>query len=371
MDFGFNEEQEQLRAQVRRFVETECPLDRVRQVMEAEAPYDAELWRKMSELGWQALVVPEEHGGLGLKWEDLVVVAEEMGRGLFPSPFIANALATRAIVALGDDAQKARWLPAIASGRLVTTLALLEESDLLDERGIETTAEPDGGEAVLSGVKMFVPYGQAAGLLLVAAREAGGVSLYGVAADAPGVTIEPLVLVDGTQRAARVELDGVAVAAGDRLGIAGGVWPALETIVDAGTVALAAEMVGAADAAVALATDYAKVRKQFGQAIGRFQGIKHKLAEHLVRVESARSLVYYASWAVDNTEDARRNVSMAKASASEALDGAGEDCIHVHGAIGYTWECDAHLYYKRGRYCRNLLGSPDYHRERVLTSQGL
>lgn len=371
MDFGFSADQEQLRAGVRRFLDAECPLDRVRQVMSAREPYDTGLWEKTSALGWPGLTIPEEFGGLGLAWEDLVVVAEETGRTLYPSPMLASAAAARAIAALGSTEQKQHWLATVASGELVATLAVLEESDDLSEAGVELAAVKSGSGIVLSGKKMFVPWGQAAGLLLVAAREAGGVSLFAVPSDAPGVSVTPLRLIDQTMRAAEVLLDGVVVDEGARLGKPGAAWAELEKALDAYTVALSAEMVGAADAALRLTTDYAKVRRQFGELIGKFQGVKHRLAEILVDVESARSLVYFASWAVDNLADARAHVSMAKAYASIALDRAGEDGIQIHGAVGFTWECNAHLYYKRGRYCRSLQGTPEYHHERLLQAQGL
>ncbi|MEE8312272.1 MAG: acyl-CoA dehydrogenase family protein [Candidatus Binatia bacterium] len=374
MDFGFTDEQVQLADQVRRFVDAECPLDRVRELIDAEAAYDPALWSKISGLGWTALIVPEAHGGLGLRWEDLVVVAEELGRGLFPSPFLSNAVAARTLSRMGDGNQKDRWLPDIAAGTLIATLAVLEPGDVLDESGVELTARAAGGRVTLSGEKMFVPDGASAGLLLVAAREGAGTSLFAVPADSPGVAVEPLELTDPTQAAARVVFDEVSVSEAERLGSAGGAWPEIARALDALTVAASAGMVGTADAAVALATEYAGVRKQFGEIIGKFQGVKHALAEIHVDVESARSLAYYASWAVDNLESPQeiaRSVSMAKAAASEALDRAGEECVQIHGAIGYTWECDAHLFYKRGRYSRNDLGSPERHLERVLASQGL
>ncbi len=371
MEFGFSADQEQLKAGVRRFLDAECPLERVRTIMASREAHDVGLWKKTAELGWQGLVIPEEFGGLGLAWEDLVVLAEETGRTLFPSPLLADAAAARALGALGTPAQKDRWLPAIARGERIATLAVLEDSDDLSEAGIELAAEPSGSGVVLTGRKMFVPWGQAADLLLVAAREHGGVSLFAVPAGAAGVTITPLRTIDQTMRAAEVVFDGVAADADSRLGRPGGAWQELARVLDAATVALAAEMVGAADAALRLATEYAKIRKQFGQPIGRFQGVKHRLAEILVDVESARSLVYFASWAVDNAADARGHVSMAKAYASIALDRAGEDGIQIHGAVGFTWECDAHLYYKRGRYCRSIDGSPEYHHERLLAVQGL
>lgn len=371
MNFGFSEDQEQLRAQVRRFLDTECPMERVRQVMALTEPHDRALWARIAALGWPALTVPEAHGGLGLSWEDLVVIAEEMGRTLFPSPLLSSAIATRAIVLMASERQKARWLPPIASGESIATLAVLEGSDDLSVAGVELVAENNGEQIVLTGTKMFVPYAHAADLLLVAAREQGGVSLFAVPAGAAGMTITPLRLIDPTKRAAQVVLEAVAVDPSDRIGEPGSAWSDISAVLDAGTVALAAEMVGAADAALHLASEYAKVRKQFGHPIGRFQGVKHRLAEIFVDVEQSRSLVYFASWAVDHQSDPRAAVSMAKAYASQALDRAGEEGIQIHGAIGFTWECDAHLYYKRGRYCRSLDGSPEYHHERLLAAQGL
>jgi alkylation response protein AidB-like acyl-CoA dehydrogenase len=377
MDFGFTDEQTQLAEQVRRFVAAECPLDRVRAMVEGDSRHDSNLWGKMAGLGWTALVVDEAHGGLGLQWEDLVVVAEELGRGLVPSPFVSCASAARALGRLGSAEQKQRWLPSIADGSLVATLAVLEPSDVPDSEAIATAAKPDpqaAGAVHLSGEKMFVADAETAGLLLVAAREGNGVSMFAIPTDAPGVNIEPLALLDPTQSACRVTFDDVAVGADHRLGEAGAAWDETSLAIDAETVALSAVLVGSADAAVTLAAEYAKVRQQFGQLIGKFQGIKHALAEIHVDVESARSLTYYASWAIDNLEDRSelgRYVSMAKAVASEAVDRAGEECVQVHGAIGYTWECNAHLFYKRGRWARTAHGSPERHYERVLASQGL
>ncbi len=371
MNFGFSPEQQQLRTQVRRFLDSECPLERVRELMAASAPFDAALWQMTTELGWHALIVPEAQGGLGLNWEDVVVVAEETGRSLFPSPFISTAVAARLIGKLGDDSQRERLLAPIATGRSVATLAVTEESDIPFDGGVATTARADGGRVTLQGVKMFVPDGMAADLLLVVVREANGLSVFAVPADAPGVSRTALKLVDATQRAARIELESVTVDAGARLGRPGEATAELRSALDAQVVARAAEMTGAADAALNLAVAYAKVRKQFGQPIGRFQGVKHELAEVYVEVESARSLAYYASWAVEQAEGASRHVSMAKLYAAGAADRAGEACVQVHGAIGFTWECDAHLFYKRGRMSRNLLGSAGWHGERILTSAGI
>jgi alkylation response protein AidB-like acyl-CoA dehydrogenase len=277
-----------------------------------------------------------------------------------------------AIRALGDEKQQATYLPAIAAGDRVATLALLEESDLAAPEAIATRARVTGDGVTLDGVKLFVPDGQNADLFVVAAREAEGVSLFVVPADTPGVKVTPLVVVDATKPAAEVRLDGVRVPASARVGAPGGAWPAIARVLDRMTIGLAAEMVGAADAALAMAVEYAKTRQQFGSPIGRFQGVKHRCAELLVDVESARSLVYFGAWAVEHApEQAPSYAAMAKAYASEALDQAGEECIQIHGAIGYTWECHAHLFYKRGRHCHVWLGAPDEHYERVLVEQQL
>ncbi len=388
MDFGFTPEQEQLRAQVRRLLDTELPLERILAWSAKPQPLDRALWTRVAALGWPGITVPEAYGGLGLGCEDLIVVLEEMGKSLAPLPLLATDAAVTAIRLLADDAQCTAHLPGIAAGATIATIAVLEESDVVAPDAIATRARAAEGEArhatgaaatrgagaagdvVLDGVKLFVPDAQHADLILVAARENDGVSLFAVPATAPGVRVAPLVVVDPTKPAAEVRLESVRLAASARLGVAGGAWPAIVRVLDRMTIGLAAEMIGAADAALAMAVEYAKVRRQFGSPIGRFQGVKHRCAELLVDIESARSLVYYGAWAVEQSpEQAASYAAMAKAAASEALDATGEECIQIHGAIGYTWECHAHLFYKRGRHCHVWMGAPDEHYERVLALQ--
>jgi alkylation response protein AidB-like acyl-CoA dehydrogenase len=373
VDFGFTPQQEQLRAQVRKFLDAQCPIPRVRRAIETPAAaitYDRALWASTAALGWPALVVPESNGGLALSWEDVVVVAEESGRSLFPSPLLATTTAARLLARLGNEEQKSRWLPAVASGECVATLAVAEANDLPYDAGIELAPVRRGSCVELSGTKTFVAEGADADLLLVAVREGDDVGVYAVTSNAAGLVREPLRLLDATQRTARIAFDHVALDPAARLGGGGDARAALRDALDADTVARAAEMVGSAQAALDLAVEYAKVRKQFGQPIGRFQAVKHRLAEIHVAVESARSLVYYASWAVDNTADATRHVSMARNLASEAVDRAGEECVQTHGAIGFTAECDAQLFYKRGRFSRNFAGTSVWHDERILASLG-
>jgi alkylation response protein AidB-like acyl-CoA dehydrogenase len=368
MDFGFTPEQDELRSQARRFLDQQLPLDRILAWSVDPATIDRGLWKKMADLGWTGLTVPEAQGGLGLGAVDLIVLLEEMGRSLCPLPLASTDLAVAALTALGNGAQHAAWLPQIAAGDVIATLAVFESSDVPTADGIATTATVRGADVMLEGAKLFVPDGQHADLLLIAVREGQGVSLFAVAADTPGVTVSPLVVVDATKPAAEVRLASVTLPASARLGAAGGAWPVVATLIDRQTITHAAEMVGSADAALRMAVEYAKVRQQFGSPIGRFQGVKHRCAEMLCDVESARSLVYYAAWAIDHAPaEAASYASMAKALASEALDQAGEECVQIHGAIGYTWECHAHLFYKRGRQSHVWLGAPDEHYERVMT----
>jgi len=367
MDFGFTPEQEQLRAQVRRVLDKELPLDRILAWSADPRPLDRALWKRAADLGWPGITVPEAYGGLGLGCEDLIVVLEEMGKSLAPLPLLATDAAVAALRALGNDVQCAVHLPAIARGDVVATLAVLEATDVQSVAGIATRAQRRDGDVMLDGVKLFVPDAQDADLIIVAAREDDGVSLFVVPADAPGVGVRPLVVVDPTKPAAEVRLEQVRLGAEARLGRPGTGWPALTAVLDRMTIGLAAEMVGAADAALAMAVEYAKMRHQFGSPIGRFQGVKHRCAELLVDIESARSLVYYGAWAVEHDPaQAASYAAMAKAAAAEALDAAGEECIQIHGAIGYTWECHAHLFYKRGRHCHVWMGAPDEHYERLL-----
>ena len=368
MDFGFTPEQEQLRAQVRRLLDKELPLDRILAWSGDPQPLDRALWKRTAELGWPGITVPEAHGGLGLGCEDLIVVLEEMGKTLAPLPLLSTDAAVAALRELGSEAQQAEHLPGIAAGDVVATLAVLEESDVLAPEAIAARASTQGGSVQLDGTKLFVPDAQHADRILVAAREGDGVSLFVVPADAPGVRVTPLVVVDPTKPAGEVRLEGVRLPASARLGAPGAGWPALARVLDRMTIGLAAEMVGAADAALAMAVAYAKMRQQFGSPIGRFQGVKHRCAELLVDVESARSLVYYGAWAAEHDPaQAASYAAMAKGAAADALDAAGEECIQIHGAIGYTWECHAHLFYKRGRHCHVWMGAPDEHYERVLT----
>jgi len=375
MNFGFSAEQELLRAEVRRFLDQNCPLDAVRKIAETPEGYARDLWARIAELGWVGLRADEAHGGVGLGWVDLVVVLEEMGRTLFPSPLIATVLASVAIERGGSEAQRARWLPALADGSAIGSVALLEAGDQLAPEGVALTGERKSGITRLSGEKLFVLDAQAADLFVVAFRSGPApeaLSLALVERGAAGLEIEPLPTMDLTKRQGRLRFEAVEVPDDALLGEAGTAGSILSALLDGGAVALTAEMVGAAEGALDLTVNYAKQRIQFGDPIGRFQGVKHPLAEMYVDVESFKSLLYYAAWALDERpEEAPLAVSRAKAYASEAFARIGIDSIGLHGGIGYTWEYDAQLYLKRAKWSRPAFGDADFHYERIATLGGL
>jgi alkylation response protein AidB-like acyl-CoA dehydrogenase len=375
MNFGFTEEQELLRAEVRKFLDQNCPLEEVRKLSETDSGYSRDLWMRMAELGWVGLTVPEAHGGVGLGWEELVVVLEETGRTLFPSPLISTVLAANAIARCGDAAQQQRWLPGLAAGSSVATFAHLEAGDSQDPASIALRGRRDGDGVALEGEKLFVPDAGAADLFLVAFRSGeapDALSLGVVERGARGLSVERLPTMDETKRCGRLRLDGVRVPKDALLGAPGRALPAIARVLDEGAVAVTAEAIGAAEAVHQLTTGYARQRIQFDKPIGQFQGVKHPLAVAYVDIECWRSLCYYAAWALDTQpEEAPLAVSRAKAYASEAFPRIGIEAIGLHGGIGYTWEYDAQLYLKRAKWMRPAFGDADYHFERSAALGGL
>ena len=370
MNFGFTEEQELLRQEARKFLDAHCPNAEVRRIAETPEGHCPKLWKQIAGLGWTGLTIDEVHGGAGLGWVDLVVLLEEAGRSLFPSPLVATTLAAAAIAEAGSDAQRARWLPGLADGSGIGTLAWLEADDRLGAEGMQLAGTRDGGGFRLTGEKRYVLDAGNAQLLVVPFRTGpgeGAVRLAVVPADAPGVSVSPTPSMDATKRMGDVRFAGVAVPAGDVLERA-----PLERIQDLATAAVTAEMIGAAEGAHRLTVEFARQRSQFGKPIGQFQAVKHPLAEMYVDVESFKSILYYAAWALDEGhEDAPRAVSMAKAYASEAFARIGIDAVQLHGAVGYTWEYDAQLYLKRSKWARPMFGDAAWHYERVARLGGI
>ena len=371
MDFGFNADQELLRATARKFFENECPSEFVRARMAEEAGFTEEFWTKLAEQGWLGLVYPEQYGGAGLGFVDLTVLMEEMGRAVMPGPFFSTVLlGGLTILEAGSDAQKKEWLTRIAEGEARVSLAWTEPSARWDAAGVTATAAASAGGFTLSGTKLFVPDAHVAHALVVVARtgSAGedGISLFLVPTGARGVSVTLLPTMDQTRKLCEVTLDQVAVPASAILGEKDGGWRPLSRVVQRATVALCAEMCGGAQKVLDMTTEYAKIRIAFGKPIGSYQGVKHKAADMLVDVENAKSLTYYAAWAVDeNVPEAALAASMAKAYASDAFRKVAGAGIQLHGGIGFTWEHDLHLYFKRAKSSEFTFGDATYHRERV------
>mgnify|MGYP001381309075 CR=1 FL=1 len=371
MNFAFSEEQEELRRITRQFLETKSPETEVRRLMETTEGYDPAVWAQMAtELGLQSLIIPEEYGGQGFGYVELTVVLEEMGRALLAAPFFSTvALATNTILHSGDEAAKKELLPGIASGETIATLAFTEPNGKWDLSGIEATATKDGDTWRINGTKMFVLDGHTADLVLVAARTGDDVSLFRVAGDAEGLTRTPLSTMDQTRKQAKLEFSNVPATLLGEQGKGGDV---LGRVLDLAVVALAAEQVGGAQKVLEMSVQYAKDRVQFGRPIGSFQAIKHKCADMLLEVESAKSAAYYAAWCASELNDELPSVaSLAKAYCSEAYFHAAAENIQIHGGIGFTWEHPAHLYFKRAKSSELLFGDPTYHRELLAQRIGI
>src|SRR4051794_22110652 len=363
MSMAFNEEQEELRKSVRRFLEQKSSSADVRRLMETDEGYDPAVWQQMAEqLGLQGLALPEEHGGSGYGFIEQIVVLEEMGRALLCAPYFSSVvLAGTALVESGDEAAQKDLLPGIADGSTIATLAWVENPSKWGIEGLTATAKRAADGYTIDGTKTLVLDGNTASLILVVAQADGGPSLFAVDASADGLVRRKLETLDMTRKAAALELVGVKARLIGNEGDAAGI---LERTLRVAVVGLAAEQVGAAQKCLEASVDYAKLRVQFGRPIGSFQGIKHKCADMLLEVESAKSAAYYAAWAIaDGTEEVPVVVPLAKAYCSDAFANAAADNIQIHGGIGFTWEHDAHLYYRRAKSSEAFLGSAAEHRD--------
>jgi alkylation response protein AidB-like acyl-CoA dehydrogenase len=396
MRFAFTEEQEQLRATARAFLADHSASAAVRRAMESEAGFDPEVWKRISgELGWPALVVPEGCGGLGLGAVELAALLEVSGEALLCAPLFSSAcLGAGALLVAGSAAQQAEHLPGIAAGESLATLAFPGPGGCWDAAGVLVEARRTEGGFALAGRARHVLDGAAADLLIVPARREGtegeaGVSLFVVPAAARGVLRQALPTMDRTRRLAEIAFEGVRVPAAALLGAEGEGAPALRAILDRAAAALAAEQTGGAQRCLDLSVAHAKSRIQFGRPIGSFQAIQHACADMLLRVEAARSAAYYAA-CVAAEEPAHPAASaaagrtptrpaselplaaaLAKATCSEAFFHCAAQAIQIHGGVGFTWEYDVQLYFKRAQATESFLGSPAFHRERVAQAIGL
>jgi alkylation response protein AidB-like acyl-CoA dehydrogenase len=364
--FVLTDEQQLLRSTVRKLAETRGASEQVREVMSTDEAVDHAAWTELAQMGLVGLLVPEEHGGSGSSLVEACIVAEELGRTLLPVPYLSSAvLATTAVLTAGSEEQQARLLPALASGERRASLAHLDERGRIDaDPGV--TARPDGDDLVLEGTAGYVLDGLGADVLVVAVVAPGGIELVVVEADAEGVGRDRVEVLDLTRPMATVRFDDVRVDADARLSARDGN-AALHRALAAGIVALANEQVGGARASLEACLDYARTRKQFGRAIGSFQAIKHRIADLTVEVEAATSAAYHAArvTAAGDAEEAAIAAPLAKSYASEVYEHVAGESIQIHGGIGFTWEHDAHLFFKRAKASKLLLGSPRQHR-RVL-----
>lgn len=376
MEFEYNEEREELRSVVRRFLEAKSPSSEVRRLMETQSGYELDVWQQMArELGLQGIHLPEEYGGQGFSFVELAIVLEEMGRVLLCAPFFSTVcLAANAIANIGTDDQRAKLLPPIISGDCIATLAFAEETGTWRPDLTTVTARPDGTMWSLNGTKMFVLDGHIADLVIVVARKDGttgeeGLGLFAVdASAATGLARTPLPTMDLTRKQSRLDFHD---ARGELLGSFEATLPAIEQTLHQAAACLSNEMVGGAQRALDMAVDYAKIRVQFGRPIGSFQAIKHKCADMLVAVEMARSVAQWAAISAAAEEELALNASLAKAYCSDAYLHVARENIQVHGGIGFTWEHDAHLFFKRAKTSQLLLGDAIYHRQLIAQLVGI
>jgi alkylation response protein AidB-like acyl-CoA dehydrogenase len=370
VDFAFSTDQQLLKNSARAFLDEHCKAAFVRTMFDDPRGESEGLWKEMARLGWLGLALPEDVGGTGLGMVETAILLEEMGRAAYPGPYLPTALAAHAILTAGSAAQKSRWLPLIANGNARGTVAFMERDLDWDPGATATRAERAGGGFTLTGVKHFVPWPHVADVMLVPARSAEGVSLFLVEpASARGLTISMTTGMDLASRLGAVTLDGVPVPGDAMLGVPGRAAPLLEGLLRRGAVGAAAEMLGAARRCLDMSVDYAKVREQFGQPIGSFQAIRHKCADMLLEVENAHSATYYSAWALDaGAEDADVAASIAKAYVGDAARKVCGEAIQVHGGIGFTWEFDLHLYFKRAKALEAMYGDADHHRELIVRS---
>lgn len=359
MDFGLSEEQDLLQETVRQFVSQECPSPRLHEIFDSESGHDAELWRGLAQLGLCGLMLPEAYGGAELEVLDLALVCEELGYGGMPGPFLLHSLAGLAIMSAGDSTQQARWLPGLADGRCVATLALGESPWGWEAENWSCSAE--GG--LLSGRKRFVPHADVADLIVVGLRDG---SFAVVERSASGLEVRNEQGIDRSRPIHQLSFERTPCEV-----LAGETSP-LERVRDVGLVLLAADAFGSASRLLDLAVEYAKTREQFGRKIAEFQAVKHQLARLGLQVEPTRALFWYAAHAVDHLEEeGPRAAAMAKAHISDRSMETARAVVELHGGIGFTWECDVQLWFKRIMFDRAFLSGPESLRERCASLGGL
>ena len=370
MDFNFTEEQEILRRTARDFLAKEFPKTLVREMEEDPIGFRADIWKKMAELGWMGLIIPEDYGGVGGDFMDLIVLFEEMGRACFIAPFFSTVICTLPILSAGTEEQKKEFLPKIGRGEMILSLALTEPSATCDPSGITTKALADKDGYVIDGTKLFIHDAQVAHCFLCATRTKtegsleDGITLFLVDGRSPGIGIEVIPTV-AHDKQCEVRFDGVRVPRDNVLGEVNRGWNIVEFIIQRGSVLKCAEMLGGVEAVLEMTNNYAKERVQFDKPIGSFQAIQHKLAQMLIEVEGLRYLTYEAAWHISTGIPSNLLVSMAKVRANEVYQRTCLDGVKIHGAIGFTKELDLGLYFLRTKSSEFTLGGGGFHRERI------
>lgn len=381
MEFAFTEEQLMIRDTAASFLAEVSTSEAVRAAMATELGYDEALWRRIcGEMYWQAINIPEEYGGMGLGYVELIAMLEQMGRYLLCSPFFSTVcLGANALLVAGSEAQKAEYLPRIVEGE-TATLAYTGSNGRWDANAVEGTWRRQGDQYVLNGSWRYVPDGHSASILVIAAREEGsvgegGISLFVLPADTRGVSREWLPSMDQTRKQAQLVLDQVSLGAEALMAGEAQAWPHLQQIISLATVAVAADQVGGAQQSLDITLAYIKERVQFGRTIASYQAVKHKCADMMVKVEAGRSAIYYAACvaneALENgplASELNEAASVAKAWCSDAYFFNAGTGIQLHGGVGFTWEYDIQLYFKRAKSSETFLGNGAYHRESIAVS---
>ena len=377
MDLDFTEEQDMLRNSARDFLSTECDKAMVRTIEESEEGYSAEIWGKMAELGWQGLMIPEQYDGMGMGYFDLVVVFEEIGRNILPSPYFATAvLGSPPIVEAGSEELKKEILPRVATGEAILTMALTEPSAGYTADCMELEAEDRGDSFVLNGTKLFVEFASASDYMVVVARTGSGgdpedgITMLLVESNSPGIKIDAFATT-GTDKQCEVVFDNVSVPKSNVIGEANKGWPIVVKTLKMATMTKCAEMIGGMQAVLDMSVAYAKERVQYGRPIGSYQAIQHMLADMFIRTDTSKNIVYEAAWMVSEGLECADKVSTAKAWCNEAYKKVSEDGVEVHGAIGTSRDHDMGLYYRRSMAAHPTFGNTEDHREVVARSLGL
>jgi len=376
MDLRFTEAQEILKKAARDFLTTECPKTLVRELEKSEKGYSPELWKKMADLGWMGLVIPEQYEGIGYTFQDLTVLLEEIGRNILPGPLIPTVISTYPILEAGTEEQKKEFLPKIASGDLIVTMALLEAEGTFDASGISVKATPKGDDFIINGTKLFVEMAHVANYIVCVTRTKDGASpekgitLFLVDTKTTGIHCEVIPTI-GADKLCEVRFENVAIPKKNMLGQVDAGWPIVQMMLRKGAIAKCAESIGAMQTCIEMTVAYSKERVQYERPIGAFQALQHIMANMWTSMQTGRYLVYQAAWMESEGQPCAKEASLAKAYINEVYQDIGQWAIRLHGGIATSYDHDIPLYYRRSKAANTAFGSTDYHRELVAQEIGL